>query len=638
MNIKSLKNNSGLVIFPVLSLLILAGSYFRVFDVIELEALDLRFHLRPPIKMTEAVVLIEIADDTIQKLGRFPFDRSYHALLVKALSEAGAKSIVFDIFFSEPQKDDKDLMAAIKSAGNVYLPSVFELEAGPGSDMPVSSGYAVRSLEELNELAVGIGHINIIPDIDGKFRRVPAFIKFDGSLYPYLSILVSLDYLGIKKDDVKITPAKYAMLGPGIRMPLDDKSRMIVNYSGKWVNSYKHFSYVDILQSYLAGMSGEKANLDLGVFKNKVCIIGLTAIGTTDLHPNPFETIYPAVGIHAEIFNSIVNRNFIKRAGRVYNLFILVFISALVSAIVYRTKPIKGLMALIIAVAAFSAICVSAFSFFGIWIDMLYPILMMSVLYLFLTLHKYISEWKKRLLMEGELQIAKKIQESFLPKALPSIEGFDIAAAMFTARQVGGDLYDFVSLESNELGVMIGDVSGKGVPASLFMAMSAGAFKSFAIPGKRAEEVLLNLNAKLVRESSSNLFVTVYYSIFDTKSKTVSYANGGHLPILHLGRHKDAVFLDVTDGAPLGLMEGAYTGGAVNYSAGDIFVFYTDGVTEAMNQKGDMYGKERLLDVVEKNRAKPAKALVEAIEKDIRRYEPKSSQHDDITLIVLKVN
>jgi sigma-B regulation protein RsbU (phosphoserine phosphatase) len=239
--------------------------------------------------------------------------------------------------------------------------------------------------------------------------------------------------------------------------------------------------------------------------------------------------------------------------------------------------------------------------------------------------------------MENELGIAKKIQESFLPKSAPAVGGVEVSACMFTARQVGGDLYDFTVFDENRFGIMAGDVSGKGVPAALFMAMVVGSFRTFALPDAKPEEVLERLNAKLCKDSATNLFVTVFYSIFDMKAKTFTYGNGGHLPVLYLPKAGATQFLDVKEGAPLGLMEGIYSGGEIKFDNGDTFIFYTDGVTEAMNQKSDMYGKERLQAVAEKSRALSAEKLAAAIEKDVRRFEPKSQQHDDITIIVVKI-
>ena len=241
MKIKYLQKYIRLAALAFIGLAILAGSYSRVLDNYELETLDIRFRLRPPVPATDKIVIIEVGDDTIQKLGRFPFDRSYHAIVTKALSEALARAIVFDIFFSEPQKSDKDFISAIKDAGNVYLPIVFDIDTENPGKVPVSRGYAAVCLSDMVSAAKGIGHINVIPDIDGKFRRAPAYVRYEGkSLQPYLSMLVACDYLGISQKDVEFKPGESLKIGNRINIPLDGNSNIIVNYS-------VHFMYFIIL-------------------------------------------------------------------------------------------------------------------------------------------------------------------------------------------------------------------------------------------------------------------------------------------------------------------------------------------------------------------------------------------------------
>jgi hypothetical protein len=453
-----------------------------------------------------------------------------------------------------------------------------------------------------------------------------------------MPFLAACDFAGIDRKTIDLKPGNYISYGEGIKIPLDERSNMIINYSGKWGSVFKHYSFVDILQSYFAMETGDEMSVRPEWFKDKLCVIGLTATGTGDIHPSPFEPLYPGVGIHAEIFNSIVNKSFIGRVSRWINLAILLLISGIVSLVTFKTKPIKGLIGLAILIMVFAVTAVVLFDTLGLWIDTVYPIFVMIVVFLSITLRKYITEWKNRLLFENELDIAKRIQESFLPKKLPETPGLVLAPAMFTAKQVGGDLYDFVEFPDGKLGVMIGDVSGKGVPASLFMAMAADAFRFFATDGLLPEDVLRKLNDKLTKESSTNLFVTMFYAIFDNSKKELVYANGGHLPLLYMPTGKEPVFLDVDEGAPLGLMEGLYSGRRINYGAGDTFVFYTDGITEAMNSRRDMYGKERLASVVRSNRKLSPDELLSAIEKDVRRFEPKPTQHDDMTIITLKIS
>jgi len=637
MNLKSLKRISGFAIPSILILASLALSYCRALDSYELGTLDLRFRLRPPPPTSDKIVIIEIGEDAIEKLGRFPFDRNYHALLIKALGEAGAGMIFFDFLFSEPQEHDKELEFAINQAGNVYLPFALDIEKTRGSKIISVRKYIAKCLENLAREAKGTGHINTIPDPDGKFRRVPIFINYEDTSYPYISFVMGCDYLGVGLKDVKFAAGKYIDYGPCGRIPLDEDSNAIINFSGKWGASYRHYSYVDVLQSYFARVSGRKPALNFSDFKDKICIVGLTATGTSDAHPNPFESLYPGMGLHAELINSMINKNFISRASRAANLAILIILSLFVSLIIFKTKPVRGLFVLVLEIFFFAGAAVFLFDFSGIWIDMACPILLMVLLYLSFTLYKYVIEWKKRLVFENELGIAKKIQESFLPAKVPEIEGVGISAAMATAKAVGGDLYDFVEFGGRVLGVMIGDVSGKGVPASLLMAMTVGAFRSFAKIEPHPKNVLTSLNAKLVAESSSNLFVTVFYAIFDLNNRSVTFSNGGHLPVAHADKKGEVRFLDVSEGAPLGLMEGGYIDGRINFEEGDAFIFYTDGITEAMDVNSELYGKERLEAAIKSKKDHPAAEILKAILKDVRRFEPKSKQHDDMTLIVVKV-
>ncbi|MDO8525857.1 MAG: CHASE2 domain-containing protein [Candidatus Omnitrophota bacterium] len=633
-----LKKYTALSLFACLAAFFLAASYFRFFESYELGSLDARFLLRaPPIPVSDKIAMIEIGEDTIKKLGRFPFDRSYYAIAIKALSEFGAKAVIFDLLLSEPHKDDRDMIAAMKESGNVYLSYAFDLSKAARGKAVTADGYLANVTEDLARYAKAAGQINIVPDIDGKFRRVPLFIKYENALYPYVSMKAACDYLGISAKDIKMAPGQYIKLGGHVKVPLDDRSEMIINFSGRWGTSYRHYSFVDLLQAYAARASGEAGIIGPDSFKDKICIIGLTAAGTSDIHPNPFETLYPGMGIHAEVINSIFNKNFITRQSKETNLLILMILGLLVSVLTMRAKPVNGLLMLFAIIVIFIAAAVLLFDFRGIWVDMVAPILAMGFIYLSCTLYKYISEWKKRLILENELGIAKTIQESFLPKSLPATPGLDISAKMLTARQVGGDLYDFIEFSGTRLGVMIGDVSGKGVPASLFMAMVTGAFKFFAATDTNPDDTLNSLNEKLVKESSSGLFVTVFYAILDLQTGTMLYGNGGHLPALFLREKEEPKFLDTTEGAPLGLMEGNYSSGSIDIRKGDTIIFYTDGVTEAMNSKREMYGTGRLSTVVRKNRHLSSQDILAAVEKDVRSFEPKSEQHDDITAIVVKI-
>ena len=193
----------GLGIFLVA--LFLLFSYARIFDEFEYITLDFRYKVRPPQEVLKEIVIIEIGDDSIDRLAQWPFPRNYHALLTKALTSAGVKTNVFDIFFSEKKEGDRDFAKTVKSAGNVYFPYIFDLDRhNPDKKMVHAWRIAEGVIEPLKKACKGEGFINVIPDEDGNVRSVPAVVKLKEKLYPHLTVLVALNDLGIEFEDVKV--------------------------------------------------------------------------------------------------------------------------------------------------------------------------------------------------------------------------------------------------------------------------------------------------------------------------------------------------------------------------------------------------------------------------------------------------
>lgn len=614
--------------------LFLFFSYSRVFDEFEYSMLDFRYKLRPPQAVEKDIVIIEIGDDSIEKLGKWPFPRKYHALLVKALKSSGAKTIVFDIFFSEKKEDDDELAEAIKSAGDVYLPYVFDLDRdSTDRTMVYASKYAAPLIKELESAAKSSGFINVEPDIDGKIRKIPPFIKYDDVLYPHLTVLAALNNLGVSFNEVKIIPGK-SITGKDLVIPLGDDSSMLINYPAKWGKAFRHYSYVDILQSYLSDVTGQASSVDLKELKGSVCFIGLTATASPDAHPSPMEPLYPGVGVHTSVYNSIMKKSFLKRLDKWWNLFILIVMWFITSFVTLKSRRRFAVISILFVMAAYIAFSMVLFWPLGIWIDVFYPLVTITAIYAALTFKKYITEIQKREVIEKELNIARDIQRSFLPREIPCVGDIKLSAKMLTARQVGGDLYDIVKLSDKKIGVMMGDVSGKGVPAALYMAKVVSVFKTFVHEGS-ASNVVKNVNDHLASESNTNLFVTLTYMIFDLETGSVSFAIGGHLPTILIEPDGKVELLDVTEGMPLGLMEGSFPEEKREYKKGSTFILYTDGVTEAMNTKGEMFEEKRLIELAKTMKGLSAEEVTKKIHKAVSDFAGKAKQHDDITVMTI---
>ncbi|ABS55161.1 Stage II sporulation E family protein [Methanoregula boonei 6A8] len=235
-----------------------------------------------------------------------------------------------------------------------------------------------------------------------------------------------------------------------------------------------------------------------------------------------------------------------------------------------------------------------------------------------------------------ELEIAKGIQQSFLPDTAPDIAGIEIAAKNIPALEVGGDFYDFIPLGKDRWGLVIADVSGKGVPAALFMALSRTLIRASTLANADPAVAIGHANQLICEDSKTDMFVTLFYAILDSRAMTLDYVNAGHNPPLLLkGTSSDVVLLKAR-GIALGLTDEMDLQSArMDLRPGDVLVLYTDGVTEAINDHEEEFGEQRLLSVIMENRTLPAAELLEKILNAISTFAGNRPQHDDITLLIL---
>lgn len=237
---------------------------------------------------------------------------------------------------------------------------------------------------------------------------------------------------------------------------------------------------------------------------------------------------------------------------------------------------------------------------------------------------------------KSELRIASDIQRSFLPERIPPVSGFDLAATSIPAMEVGGDFYDFIPGDG-KLGMVIADVSGKSVPAALFMALSRTIVRVNATHHEKGTDVLEDANNMISADSKLGMFVTLFYGVLDQNSRSLVYANAGHPPpLLMRGGSNSFEELDVT-GIALGAIGGAkYEERRVDLSTGDVLVLYTDGVNEAVNGNSEQYGIKRFCSIVRESCHLCAQGILDRILRDISQFSEGQAQFDDITMVVVK--
>ena len=250
------------------------------------------------------------------------------------------------------------------------------------------------------------------------------------------------------------------------------------------------------------------------------------------------------------------------------------------------------------------------------------------------------SAEKQRL--EEELRIARQIQMSLLPQDTVSLPGLRIAALCLPAAEVGGDYYDLLPLSDTRLAVLVADVSGKGTSAALYMAELKGLVLSLSRIHDSPARLLAEANRILSANMDSRSFITMTYAVFDTEVRRIRFARAGHNPIIHLETKTGRTRVLAPPGLGLGLdagprFEAVLEEAETPLRGGDVFVFFTDGLSEAMNERAELFGERRLRDLIERSESLGTEQMKDAILSGIRAFVGEAAPHDDMTLIVLKV-
>ncbi len=246
--------------------------------------------------------------------------------------------------------------------------------------------------------------------------------------------------------------------------------------------------------------------------------------------------------------------------------------------------------------------------------------------------------------LRRELQLAQEIQNALLPKLVPKLEGFEIDAAYRAALEVGGDYYDFFDVDENSIGIVVADVSGKGIGSSMIMTMIRTSMRLEARGNKRASDVVNKVNRVAMGDIKKGMYVTMFYVILDSKKRMVSYSSAGHNPMLiYRGNTKSVSFLNpggIAVGIDLGdpnEFKKRITSEKLKLKKGDLLFVYTDGITEAMNEKREQFGEKKLIEFIYKYHHLPASDFKDKLNEEIASFTKGYPQSDDITFVVIKL-
>jgi len=241
--------------------------------------------------------------------------------------------------------------------------------------------------------------------------------------------------------------------------------------------------------------------------------------------------------------------------------------------------------------------------------------------------------------LERELMQAREIQESMLPTIIPQLEGFEVGASMVPARMVGGDFYDLIAFTPNRLAIVVGDVAGKGVPAALFMALTRSLVRVEAHPNASPERVLKRVNHHLLEMNATGLFVTILYGVLDRESRQFAYVRAGHEHPLLWDANGAILPIQLGAGQALGWLDKPVLE-RVNLTipSGGGMLLMSDGVTEASDPQGNLFGRERLAALIPSRVNQPVSALMSGLMQDLDDFQTSAPQADDITMIAVRAH
>lgn len=614
--------------------------------------------LMPRERKFAGAIVVAIDEAALRSRGQWPWPRALVAELLDGIATARPAAIGVDILFSEPERapgeGDAGLARAVGSNRIVLgIAGLFErdprfpdppqavplyVRGGHELSLPRFEGH-LQSRPEIDRAAAGHGLLNA-DAADPVIRRVPLLARIGSVTVPALTIEMLRAAQRMQALRIEHGGDGRARLRVGkVDVPIEPDGSFWIHFSPR---------HADRLVSAEEVLSGKAA----AKLKDSLVLVGVTGLGLVESKTSPLGEPLPGVEVHAQILEQVLEQRFLLRPqdARWVEAALLALAGALLLVCVPRLRAWLSMLVLIAVLLALAA--TGALAFRAGWlVDVATPALGALLVFGAVIASSLAEAQRQRQLLRvaqaktaAELEVAQRIQVGMLPNprvAFAQETRFRLDARVEPARTVGGDFYDCFLVDARRLFFVVADVSGKGLPASLFMALSKSLLQSIALrelddPGR----ILSRANTEIARGNPESLFITALAGILDLDSGALALCNAGHEPPVL--RRIDGR-LERTESAgepPLCIVEGIqYTTARHSLERGEWLCVVTDGVTEAMNARAEFYGAERLQEVLARQRdaASPA-AVLAAVRDDVRRFVGATEQSDDLTLLCLRWN
>ena len=616
---------------------------------------------------TDEVVIVDIDEKSIEKLGQFPWRRDIYSNILSNLKSAGASVIDFDIFFSEDDKQnpvtileefeiiynqeniinsDQIFLKSIKE-NNVILPLVGATKETKKNNFTIKSNIIIRgenpldylysyqghisSLENFNNAAKGLGSISIIDSEDGILRYVPLILNISKKLTPSLS-LEAIRLHNKEKSYLIETDQS------GVQQIKTRSTNFETNENGLKFIKFKKFSE----NGYISASDIYQNNFNQNIVNNKIVLIGSSAEGVFDLVKIPTGDIIPGVQVHANIIENILSKDFLKinYITKIIENLILVISFLVIVIIGNYFKPIYSIINYLFLIIIIFAISIIIYKQ-NYFIEVYNIILFNAILFIFLLYSRFVEEnkssienEKKQLVLKKEREIAGEVQKKLFP-IKKDLENF-VYAKNIPAKDVSGDYFDYIKVSDDEIYFTLADVSGKGIKAGMLMANASSVFKSLSKLKFSINELAQNINNQVKESSYKGMFITAVIGKLNVNSKTIEFVNFGHESIMCFDLKDKSFSYIKAERPPLGLMNikspEIIKTNSINIEDKKIFI-YTDGVTEGYIDDDQEFTIKGIEKEILKLQIFDIKQIVDLVTSKLNNRE---NLRDDITMMGLQ--
>ncbi|HVP40309.1 MAG TPA: SpoIIE family protein phosphatase, partial [Candidatus Saccharimonadales bacterium] len=615
-----------------------------------------------------AIAVIEVDEATLRAYDNaWPLPREHYALLLDGLQKAGAAAVGLDLFFHDrlDAQGDALLAGVLSQTHNVTLGAYFassspgvvgggdvlsrqerallEQSGFPASDPRVAvAGSVFLPMPEIAAAAPVLSHISLERDPDGPIRRLPLLFRYDKRVYPCVALSVAALARHPGWLSTRGTGRSFRIVEPDGRAldpAMDGFGSTAVDFAGGRESFAHVYSLVTVLRWCSKAAFGQPGGLERlrSAFGGKYVLVGGTAAGPgiADAQTTPVYKSGPLLYVHANVLDNILRGRFLRPVPDPAFALVLAVLALLLGWIC-ATLPLPAA-----AAATLGASVLGGAADFGLFCAAAVAVPSTPGLLLPLLVFAGVEGTRFRKLERldiertKELSLARDIQNKLLPSSPPVLPEFDLFGVNIPARDVSGDYYDLLADESRCLCVL-GDVSGKGVAASLLMAHLHASLHAVAGADRPPGALVGAMNRSLARAVEPGKFCTFFMAALRRDAPQLEFCSAGHNPAL-LVRGGQIEQLAGT-GLPLGIFEGAeYTQETRPFEPGDVLLIYSDGVSECL-WGGDMYGEERLARLVAElaGRGRGARQIGEAVLEDLRRFAHGDISADDVTLLVVR--